>query len=143
MFSNIFSPIKKVNANKRFTQTEIHPKSQNRFFAEKPPISEEEGFKPIIYKCGKCDFNVLFKIDNFLQGHRKKATNLNHADAKILDDAAKKYHLADMDSLDFYCRNCSMVVRIYYTTSFGGNHGDVFFSIRYVLEMNKDKLKKS
>lgn len=139
MFLNLLSSIKKIDAKKRFTQTELYPPSQNRFFVDKPPISEDEGFKPIVYTCGKCDFKVEFKKDNFLEGHRNKITNLNQEDAKRFDDAAIMYKLESMDFLDFYCRECSMIVRVYYTTGFGGNHGDVFFSIKYVLEMKKVK----
>lgn len=130
---NELNKIRFINAKERFNITEILPQGHDRFFADKPPVTEE-GYKPVLYTCGNCGYGIVFSKDNLLSGERNRKTKLSQEDALGFDEIAKQKKIEGLSFLDFYCPQCNLAVRIYYETQFGGHHGDSSFSLKYVIE---------
>lgn len=110
-----------------------YPSGPNeRFFANQTPIQDTSVYQPIIFKCGKCEFEIEFQEQNFKKHSTSTFSNLNESDTILLEQHKKEHNLEQLPFLDFYCPNCKQATQILYVDGYGGK-SDYLFSIKKVL----------
>jgi hypothetical protein len=87
------------------------------------------------YCCDNCNQIISFNFLHLTKHQFSLFSNFSADDEDAFDSFATANNLTQTNSfLDFYCPNCNRPVRFYYDNWAGGRHGELGFSVKYIID---------
>lgn len=111
-----------------------YPASEKLNKTEFNSYEDWETYPAANYTCENCNQVVSIDFKSLTKHQYSNFSNFNENDKKAFLTYADSNGLTKTNSfLDFYCPGCKYPVRVYYDSWAGGRHGEVGYSIKYVV----------
>ena len=112
------------------------PQNWERFMPDDGSAYDSHVFEPLTYKC-ICGYMIEFTDVDFKKHRLSNFSNLTPKDDDVFNKYIKQNNLKVNSFLDFYCPKCGKATRIFFSSGYGGRHGDYIVDIELALAVKK------